>query len=185
MIIIDENRFEIVNFVDLDIDSLKMILRWRNDNSVRKWMYNKNPISLSDHLNFVELLKVSKNKLYFLVKRCGVPVGVFSLVDIVNSTGEWGYYLAPEFHGKNLGVEFYYSCLRYCFYSIQMTALIGYALKDNNSANSLNKLFGFEGSLVKKDGYDELFYEFVLKKEKWDSEVVNNKKIKRLLELTK
>ena len=43
----------------------EMILKWRNHPDIRKWMYNQDEIKFEEHLNFIDSLKLRKDKLYF------------------------------------------------------------------------------------------------------------------------
>jgi UDP-4-amino-4,6-dideoxy-N-acetyl-beta-L-altrosamine N-acetyltransferase len=181
---VNGNKYTFINFIYTDEGEKNMILSWRNDLSIRKWMYDKEPISLKNHLNFLESLKFRKDRLYFLVKRNDENIGVFSLVDINNFEGEWGYYLAPTMHNRNLGVEFYYATLKYCFESIQIKKVKGFALDENRNANSLNSLFGFEKLEINKEFADGVFFQVLLTVEKWKKTVENDPKIKKLLTLT-
>jgi len=183
--LVNNKVYSFVAFQELSIVELQEILDWRNHESIRKWMYNQDLVSLDDHLKFAKQLNNTNEKLYFLVKRDNLPIGVFSLVNIRNNFGEWGYYLAPRYHNKSLGVEFYYAVLSYCFSYLNFDKIVGYAMESNRAANSLNTLFSFDKRTVSKIGFSELYYERFLTKEIWFNEVCVNKKIQKLLEITK
>lgn len=185
MIEINGNKYEFINFIDIDDDEKKLVLLWRNDESIRKWMYSQVPISIESHLNFIELLKTIKDKLYFLVKRNDEKIGVFSLVDIDGFEGELGYYLSPDKQNGNLGVEFYYAILKYSFDVIKIKTIVGFALEENKGANSLNSLFGFEKLNDTREFKEGVFIQIMLTFEKWKDIVVSDSKIKKLLNLTK
>lgn len=185
MIKVSDHDFRFYNFTELDEGVLQLVLSWRNHSSVRKWMYNRNIITLEEHLNFVKSLSSRNDKIYYLVERDGIYLGVFSLIDFDGNIGEWGYYLAPEFHHHGLGVEFYYSVLKFCFDTLGIKKMLGYALVDNKSANSLNFLFGFKGEQFKKSDSEELFYKLELSENVWREEICDNKKIHKLLAITR
>jgi UDP-4-amino-4,6-dideoxy-N-acetyl-beta-L-altrosamine N-acetyltransferase len=173
------------NFTDLNIDEKKIVLEWRNHESIRKWMYNTDTIALENHLQFIAKLKADKTRLYFLVKRNEIPIGVFSLIDIIHNSGDWGYYIAP-LHQRNYGVEFYYYSLLFIYSVIKLSKVIGYALVDNKSANRFSDLFGFSKVLVLKEFRNETkeYYFREMTREVWEEEIVDNYKIKRFLDLT-
>ena len=62
-------NIKLLNFIDLKLEEKEMILKWRNHPDIRKWMYNQDEIKLEEHLNFIDSLKLRKDKLYFLVKK--------------------------------------------------------------------------------------------------------------------
>jgi UDP-4-amino-4,6-dideoxy-N-acetyl-beta-L-altrosamine N-acetyltransferase len=163
----------------------KMVWEWRNHISIRQMMYNKNLINFDNHLKFIESLKKSNTKKYWLVKRRNLNVGALYLANIQKNRGELGFYLAPEFH-KILSVEFYYYSLNYLFESFGVTKLYGFTLVQNTSANSLNDLFGFSKHLVDKEinGVIEKYYFRELASDIWLNKIKIDKKIDRLLRWT-
>lgn len=179
-----KDKYTFRNFTDLSYDEALLVQEWRNDESIRKWMYNTDIIELNQHLGFLESLKNNSSKKYFLVYRDLTPVGVFNLIDYDGVRGEWGYYIAPQLHSGNIGVEFYFYVLKYCFEVLNVSELYGYALASNKAANSFNSLFGFESELVHKDGFEEPFLKRLLTSQKWFSEIKENSRIKRFLKLT-
>lgn len=185
-VIKDICQYSFVNFFDLDIKEKEMVLEWRNHLEIRKWMYYKDIVAIENHLQFIDRLKEDKTKLYYLVKRNNISIGVFSLVGIVDNIGEWGYYIAPSFHHKNLGVEFYYFVLKYIFESLNFSKIIGFTLIENKPANSFNDLFGFTKAfeLKTEDEIVQEYYYRILTFSVWTNEVVNHARIMKLLQLT-
>ena len=51
------NNIELINFTELNLSEVKMVLKWRNNPDVRKWMYNQDEILLENHLAFIKSLK--------------------------------------------------------------------------------------------------------------------------------
>src|SRR3989339_1351263 len=92
-----EKAYSFTSFIDLGPDEVEKVWGWRNHESIRKWMYHTEIIPMENHLKFIKKLSNSKDKIYFLVKRENVPIGVFSIIDINNDQGEWGYYIAPVY----------------------------------------------------------------------------------------
>ena len=54
---------ELINFTDLTDEQILMILRWRNDEQVAKYMKNKS-VSEQEHRNFISNLKNDETKRY-------------------------------------------------------------------------------------------------------------------------
>ena len=59
---------ELINFTDLTDEQILMVLRWRNDERVAKYMKNKS-VSEQEHRNFISNLKNDETKRYFLVQQ--------------------------------------------------------------------------------------------------------------------
>ena len=178
--------YNLKNFEDLNDEEILLVWKWRNDIKIRQWMYNKTEIIFENHLKFMDSLKSDTRKKYWVVFRNNKPIGVSSIVNIENYTGEWGYYIGPKFHDENYGVEFYYYSLKFAFEQLGFEKLYGFALVENNRANSLNNLFGFTRKTVKKEMADGIkdFYFMELYSKTWMESTKTNQKIKRLLELT-
>jgi UDP-4-amino-4,6-dideoxy-N-acetyl-beta-L-altrosamine N-acetyltransferase len=182
----ETGSYDFIDFTDINDADAKLIWMWRNNDSVRKWMYNSDLIPWESHLNFLDKLPSDKTKSFYLVRRRGKPIGVYSLVNIQNKSGEGGFYLAPELQESGLSVEFCYFTFDFLFNSTDVEKICGYALVENQNANSLNRLFGFSQAEVSKniDGEERLFYYGELTKECWTEKVKKASKILRLVEFT-
>ena len=108
---------ELINFTDLTDEQILMILRWRNDERVAKYMKNKS-VSEQEHRKFIANLKNDETKRYFLVKENNDYIGVIDFVDIAADSCEFGIYANPE--------------LKSCAYN------------ENEKAIALYRKFGFE-----------------------------------------
>lgn len=183
---INDRLYKFVDFIDIKEEDKRIVWKWRNHENIRQWMYNKEIIEWEDHFKFLEGLRKDPTKRYWLVKKENNYIGVSSIVDINNKSGEWGYYIAPELHEKNLGVEFYYFSLNFLFEVVGMESLYGYASVKNKSANSFNDLFGFTKQLMTKktDSESSNFFYRELSLSKWDLKIKEDKRIERLLMFT-
>lgn len=179
-------KYNFKNFNELNKEEIIQVWKWRNDPVIRQWMYDKQEIIFENHLKFIDALNNNTKKKYWIVFRNNNPLGVSSIVNIENKTGEWGYYIGPEFHDENFSVEFYYYSLKFAFEELDFEKLYGFALIENKPANSLNDLFGFNKKNIKKeanDGIKDYFFRELYKTE-WIGFTKTNLKILRLLELT-
>jgi UDP-4-amino-4,6-dideoxy-N-acetyl-beta-L-altrosamine N-acetyltransferase len=185
-VIYNHNIYQYKNFVLLTEEEKRMVWQWRNDYRIRKWMYNPNVISYENHLSFIENLKNDNTRKYWLIQRNKNNMGVTSISNISNRIGEWGYYIAPELHEKNFGVEFYYYSLKYLFEKENINKLYGYTIIENKNANSLNDLFLFKKTLVNKEiNHSEIpFYYRELDSDVWNDKVKNNDRILKFLNFT-
>ena len=85
---------ELKNFIDLNEDEQKMVLEWRNDPNIRRWMISQDIITLEDHIKFIKNLSNKKNTLWFLVKKNNQPIGVVNL-----KGNEIGLFKNPSLQG--------------------------------------------------------------------------------------
>jgi len=151
---------KLINFIDLSLEEKKMVLEWRNHSSIRKFMRNKEIIPLENHLKYIEFLKNSKDKKYFLVKELNEYVGTidFTEIDLDKKETHLGLYAKPNLRG--VGDILMNSIIDYAFNSLGTKVLKLEVLKDNIKAIKLYKRFGF--SIVGEDNvyiFMELKYE--------------------------
>lgn len=162
------SNYEFLNFVDLTFPEKQIILDWLNHIEIRKWGYNKNIVSIEEHLSFIESLRTNEHKKYWAVRADNKFIGVSSIVNINNNIGEWGYYLAPELHEENIGLEFCYNCLKHLFYNIGLDKVVGYVMCINDKAVAINNFLGFTETykIVNINNVDyNFFYIELLKKD--------------------
>lgn len=143
------NNTNLINFTDLNLEEKKMILSWRNHPSVKQWMYNSDDISLENHLNFIETLKESADRLYFLVKQGSDYIGVIDFTDIDKNseTSEFGLY--AKIGLKGAGKILLDAICNYGFNTLNVNKLIAEVFIENEKAISLYKRFNFK-EIVKK-----------------------------------
>jgi UDP-4-amino-4,6-dideoxy-N-acetyl-beta-L-altrosamine N-acetyltransferase len=168
------NKYKYTEFTKLCEEDVLLVLKWRNDPTIRLWMYNKHEISNLEHSNFITSLSNNTLMKYWLVHRNGSPIGVSSVINIANNSGEWGYYLDPQPDARVHSFEFYVQSLKYLFDEIQLEKIYGFTLKDN-PANVFNDFFGFDKILIKKktNGVEAEYYYREIKRSDWLEKVVN------------
>jgi len=132
---------ELINFIDLNLDEKKMVLSWRNDESIKDWMYNQEDISLENHLAFIESLKSSKDKLYFLLRKDNTDLGVIDFTNICEESVHMGLYIKPK--EKGLGRLFMETIVSYSFEVLKVEKIIAEVYSENQRAYELYKKMGF------------------------------------------
>lgn len=130
---------ELINFTDLTDEQILMILRWRNDERVAKFMKNKS-VSEQEHRNFISNLKNDETKRYFLVKEDSDYIGVIDFVGIEEDSCKFGIYANPELKGKIL----MQTIAEYAAKTLKVGELKSCAYNENEKAIALYRKFGFE-----------------------------------------
>jgi len=133
---------ELVNFIDLTSNEKEMLLEWRNDSSIRQWMFTKELISLENHLNYIETLVDKKDRVYFMLKEEGKAIGVIDFTNISKNKANIGLYAKPFLKGK--GEILMSTILDYGFNVLKVKTLISEVLNSNQSAIRLYKKFNFQ-----------------------------------------
>ena len=126
---------ELINFTSLSDGQKLMVLKWRNDERIAKFMKNKS-VGKEEHFAFLERLKSIQDKIYFLVK----------------DEGEFGVYKNPEL--KGVGKKLLDLIKDYAFFTLKVGSLKAKAYNNNEKALALYENFGFR--IYAKD--DEFSY---------------------------
>ena len=130
---------ELINFTDLTDEQILMVLCWRNDERVAKFMKNKS-VSEQEHRNFISNLKNDETKRYFLVKEDSYYIGVIDFVGIAADLCEFGIYANPELKGKIL----MQTIAEYAAKTLKVGELKSCAYNENEEAIALYRKFGLE-----------------------------------------
>ncbi len=140
------NSLELINFTDLNFEEKEMVLSWRNNLDIRKWMYNQNEIKLDEHLNFIESLKGRENKLYFLVKKENEFIGVLYFTNFDSKEVFYGIYSNPNSKILGIGRILDKISIDYAFDILKVKRLKLEVFEDNIQVINLHKKYGFKES---------------------------------------
>ena len=132
---------ELLNFTNLSLDDKKMVLKWRNSSSIKKWMLCQDEIELADHLSFIDSLKKRIDKVYFLVKKGSFPIGVIDFTGIDKKSAEFGIYANPDV--KGVGRLLMRAVIDYAFSVLKVGTLKAKVFKENIPAIKLYKKYNF------------------------------------------
>ena len=133
-----------INYIELKDEQLHQILNWRNHPDIRKWMYNAEPISMKDHIEFCSKLSQSTNKGYWLVQIDNQNIGTVNInpFDSTKNEAEWGFFLNPEFFKSDYSLTLFFYTVKLFLEEFNLNALSGFVKKTNASAIALNEFFG-------------------------------------------
>lgn len=135
-----------INFTDLTNEEKNMVLQWRNHPEIRKWMYTTSEIALEDHLKFIEELKNTNDKQYFIVKQDNDYLGVvdFYNIDYEKKVCEFGLYANPDSKVSGVGRILEKVCIDFVFDTLKLQTLKLEAFSDNVRVRNLHKKFNFK-----------------------------------------
>jgi UDP-4-amino-4,6-dideoxy-N-acetyl-beta-L-altrosamine N-acetyltransferase len=132
------------NFIGMDNNQQRTVLRWRNTYSIRKWMHSSQHITYKKHLHFLSSLKNSQTKLFFSLfskKEC-IGVIYFTDINFLNKSASFGLYVNPALHKK--GSILQKAIFKYAFHDLKLTSLNAEVIANNKKAIHLYKKFGFK-----------------------------------------
>ncbi len=121
-----------------------LILSWRNSGSIRRMMFNADPIPPEQHAAwFTARLHDPDFKMYVYTVS-GKPAGYGSLKRTASQAWEWGFYLAPECpHGQGHGSRLCRLLLQRAFGCLNAAEVHGQALSHNAASIALHRKLGF------------------------------------------
>ena len=151
----DGSPFIFRNYTELDLEEHKTVLQARNHTEVRRWMTHKDPILLTDHLNYIEFLKASGENLYFAAFNEGTYCGSVSLTGLSSQKPYFGYFSSPHLFGTKNGIKLYYYGLSFLILKFQFENVFGLIFKENKKALKLGLKFGFT-SLTEYEHFIEI-----------------------------
>ena len=173
-------------------EDLSFITICRNKESIYKYFYEYEPLSLEKQTEWFEDFLERKNEYYWIIslKESNISIGTVSIynMDLRNRKAEWGRFFIDkeEFpNTKGFGSEVEALVLRYVFDYLNLNRLQCEVFSDNESVINLHKSFGFivDGKFnehIYKDGkYKDVTHLSLLKRD-YLSEITQNK-IKKIL----
>lgn len=153
------NGWTFKNFVMLSDDEVRDVWQWRNDESIRKWMYNSDIIPWENHLKFIESLRNRDDKYYWLVSDTGGVIGVIDLITNEKYKLELRNYMTPGNEGN--GFDFFKECFYFVFHTLNVDSLYTAVNKKNKPALYLNQFLGQkfdEEKTEEENGNKEEYY---------------------------
>jgi len=157
--------YTLINFINLDDSQKNRVLSWRNNSSVREWMYTDHIISPDEHNRFLTGTIDEEINFYWVVIKDEIELGVLSInrVDWKNKNAYLGLYRNPDCKIQDVGKIL-----------IKLTQTIVFDLMQFNTL----KLEVIEGnriiSIYKRSGFREegVLREFVYKNDEYVNVIV-------------
>ena len=145
-------KFKLLPLIDLDKEIQLQVLKIRNEESVRKWMYSDHEISEDEHLAWINKLKDDKKNIVYAVMTEELEsIGVISIndIDIKHKKTNWGFYIGEKYQGLGIGFFLEIMFIEYCFDKMGLEKIYCEVIEGNTSVLKLHKklLFQEEGYL--------------------------------------
>ena len=142
---IDFGTCSIKNFILLNDEELKEILSWRNNKSIRCWMFNSKPIEWTEHIRFVGGLAHDDDNFYWRATLSGTGLGVMYLKNMGRNreAAELGIYVNPFYAGGGAGKRIMDALVKLGFEYFRLRSLTLKVFEDNHKAVRFYSGFGF------------------------------------------
>lgn len=146
---------------EIEEDDLDLIVKWRNDPEVLKWLFSYLPISNASQRQWYEkYLAEDKTQTFIIeVKDGRVPIGTIGIneIDHRNQRGELGILIGENsYRGKGLGEESLRLMINYAFDQMNLRKIKALVFNDNRNAIILYEKCGFKHEgILKQEVYKE------------------------------
>ncbi len=158
-------KISLINFTNLTAEENEMIRNWRNEESIRNWMFSDHIITKEEHMQFLNRLKSDNKNFSWLIRNNDSYLGVlnFNQVNFKHRNAYFGFYVNPNIKLPGIAVLIDRIAIKLAFevtglHTIKLEALGG------NKVIKLHRKLGFkeEGRLK----------EFILKEDKWQDVII-------------
>ena len=144
-----------------------LIVKWRNEDFVRKNFIYQKPFTREGHLNWVEtMVKTGKVVQFIICTKEKKPVGSVYLrdIDVTHHKAEYGIFIGEkEALSKGYGTEAARLMIRYAFEELKLHKLMLRVLAGNDRAKKSYENAGFvQEAYLKDDVYLENGYRDVI-----------------------
>ncbi len=143
------NKYTLRN---LEQDDLELVLRWRNSDHIRKFMYKDNIISFDEHQAWYDRIEMDKTKIYLIFSYKDQPAGLiyFTEINDVDSNCIWGFYLGEHDIPKGSGTVMGYLAMKYIFEQKGIRKVSGEVLGFNEPSRKFFARLGFTEEGIKR-----------------------------------
>jgi UDP-4-amino-4,6-dideoxy-N-acetyl-beta-L-altrosamine N-acetyltransferase len=151
-----------------------VLLRWRNADHVRPFMYTDHLISQTEHRQWFSRMMTDEHKAYFILERDNRPLGLvcFTDIDATAESAVMGCYLGETDAPTGAGTVMGFLALDWIFHQRQVSQVHAEVLDFNEPSRRFFTRLGFEESGVlpgrfERRGRQMDVITFVLQRQDW------------------
>ena len=166
------NDYDLVDFSNAYSE---LVYHWRNSEHVRRYMFNDLPISIEEHLHWVQKSLTNNTSCLKLLLFQSVPIGYvgFTQIDTTSGRCNWGFYIGSSDAPKGSGMIMGILSLTYIFENVGLHKVCSEVLAYNTRSIAYHQRLGFieEGRLhehiLRDDHYEDVIL-MALFRSKWE-----------------
>jgi len=157
----------------LTSEYLDTILSWRNQDRIRKNMYNEKIITMEEHQQWIQHILQSKNDVYLLFFMDDIPTGLvyFNRINYKHEHCYWGFYIGRDDAAKGSGTIMATLAFDYAYKKLKMNKIYGEILAYNLASVKFHEKLGFKqeglfkGHIKKDDKFIDVYTYGLLNKD--------------------
>lgn len=149
-----------IKFKRIDENDLEILMNWRNNEEVSRYLFSSPKLVMADQLNWYEKYKNDKSQIRWIIYADDIPIGSSYLVDIDynNKRCESGWFIAErQYRSMNMTLTIRWNVFDYVFETLGLNRQYGYVLAENKGLVRFARVGGpeIEGMMkehIFKDG---------------------------------
>ncbi|WP_427109449.1 UDP-4-amino-4,6-dideoxy-N-acetyl-beta-L-altrosamine N-acetyltransferase [Lysinibacillus xylanilyticus] len=162
-----------MNLRDVTFNDLRMILNWRNQEHIRKSMYNDKEISWEQHTKWFQKVQSDNSRVIKIFEYNNHPYGFLNIYNIDKNSGTcvWGFYIGENNSEKGSGTRLAYVALNYLFDECNLRKITGEVLASNIRSRKYHKSLGFKNEgilrqhILRGNNYEDVYLYSILESE--------------------
>lgn len=142
-------------------EDLHRVLAWRNSPGVRRFMFTKHEISISEHSDWFSRVNSDPSRHPLIFEIDGIPSGFVNIHEnLPGGVASWGFYVSPE-SAKGTGHKLGVTSIDHAFNELGLYKLNAEALGYNSKSIRFHEKLGFkrEGTLRNQHYDGESYYD--------------------------
>lgn len=140
-------------FRKVEIKDSNIILKWRNNPEIYRYLFNPAPVAPKDHEQWLTRINNEHLVLFLIAEFNGLPAGTvrFDFTEDF-SEAEIGIYLTPELHGKGLSTSMLSESERFVKMKFgSLRKITAKVLLENIASEKMFERTGYKKMSVEKD----------------------------------
>jgi UDP-4-amino-4,6-dideoxy-N-acetyl-beta-L-altrosamine N-acetyltransferase len=144
-----------MEFIKLKEEYLEMVLKWRVQPDVAKFMATEVEYDMDQQKRWFDKISQDNSCQYWIITYNAVPVGLIGLVDTdwTHRFTIWSYYIGEAKYRKSLGGIAPLYLYNYVFNDLKLNKIFANVMVGNTSVIKLFKFFGFREVGIYKQHY--------------------------------
>ena len=123
---------------------LAMVLTWRNQPEVRRFMLTQHEISLPEHTQWFNRAVEDDTRRLLIVQENDNPIGFVQFSGVaLGGVADWGFYAHPD-AAKGTGRKIGTSALDFAFCHLKLHKVCGEAIASNQASIRFHERLGFK-----------------------------------------
>lgn len=148
-----------VKFLNVQLEDIEMIRKWRNSPKVSDYMYTNNQITIEDQQRWFKKIENEKTSKYWLITYQEEKIGLVWItgIDNVLNSCYWAFYLGEDgIRGAGIGSKVEYKVLEYVFEELNLNKLRCEVFLDNDKVIKMHEKFGFRREAYYREHCEKL-----------------------------